>query len=258
MDTFLDVDMPNLLQENHTYLKLANILLDTLHCEVYGQAPAFQRRHGVYVSLFRGLLQAQTDLGWSQLFQGRLVQDWSRLQERFLETHNTELKLDRRYYTGAIWTRKVISLLWVAMRNQWDLRNADRHGRTKAANHAIRHTRLLQAITTMYANRPRTLAADRDVLTESPARKIGRHSMGLELWLKQTQQLVARSKADATAGIHRSHERLTNNSDTGNSRKHKVPRTNPSTHPQHNTHRQKSATPQCVVAKGAVCPTQQA
>jgi hypothetical protein len=124
------------------------------------------------------------------------------LQERFLETNNAELKLDHRYYTGAIWVRKVISLLWVAMPNQWDLRNADRHGPTKAANHAIRHNRLLQAITTMYTEKPHMLAADRDVLAKSIDCKTGQHpARGLERWLKQTQQLVARSKADATAGI---------------------------------------------------------
>ena len=47
-------------------------------------------------------VEAQTNIGWSQIFQGRLVTNWAILQEDFLETNNATLKLDRRYSTGAI------------------------------------------------------------------------------------------------------------------------------------------------------------
>ena len=35
---------------------------------------------------------------------------------------------------GAIWTRKLVSLLWGVMQAQWDHRSADRHGRTEEEN----------------------------------------------------------------------------------------------------------------------------
>jgi hypothetical protein len=124
-----------------------------------------------------------------------------------LSTHNDEFKLDRRYWTGAIWTRKLISLLWKEMRAQWDLRNADRHGSTKEADHDIRHARLLKSITALHRETPHMLASDRDILARPIPAKI-RHPATLELWLKHTRDIVNRSTADATATIHRTHERL--------------------------------------------------
>jgi hypothetical protein len=52
------------------------------------------------------------------------------------------------------------------MRAQWDPRNADRQGRTKEANHEIRHARLLHQLDEQYAEAPAMLAADRDILAE--------------------------------------------------------------------------------------------
>jgi hypothetical protein len=118
------------------------------------------------------------------------------------------LKLDRRYCTGAIWTRKLISLLWVGMREQWDHRNLDRHGATKMANHAIRHQRLMTSITAMYTEAPLMLAADKAILPISPTRLTQKHPTGIELWLKRTRAFVNRSMQDATAEISRTHERL--------------------------------------------------
>jgi hypothetical protein len=206
METFLLADVNKFLQDNHTCPQLAHILLDTLHCEIKGTIPASQHRHGVRQPKFQALLQAQTDLGWSQLFQGRLANDQSRLQEDSLATNNAELKLDRRYYTGAIWTRKLISLLWTAMRAQWELRNDDRHGRTKAANYAIRHERLLKSIDEMYADAPEMLATDRAILLEPPPKQHKNNPSHLELWLKRTRAIVSQSKVDGRAEISRTHD----------------------------------------------------
>ena len=207
--TFLRVDLAGFLEEQHTCPALAHILLDTLHYEVHGQHPAFQHRHGGADPRFKALIQAQTNIGWSQIFQGRLVTNWATLQEDFLETNNDAFKLDRRYWTGEIWTRKLISLLWLAVRAQWDLRNADRHGRTKAANHAIRHARLLTSITALHNDAPLMLADDRDILAAPIPANDSRDPTRLELWAKRTRTIVNRSKADATAAIQRTHERLT-------------------------------------------------
>jgi hypothetical protein len=210
IETFLREDLGTFLEEQHTCPALAHILLDTLHSEVHGRTPGFRNRHGGAYPQFRALLQAQTNIGWSQIFQGRLVTHWAILQEDFLETHNAEFKVDRRYWTGNIWARKLISLLWLAIRAQWDLRNADRHGRTKAANHAIRHNRLITAITALHQDAPLMLATDRDVLDAEPIPvETVQNPARLELWVRRTRTIATRSKADATAAIHRTHERLT-------------------------------------------------
>ena len=109
------MDLASFLEAHYTCPALAHILLDTLYYKVHGRNTAFQHRHGGTDPWFKAPIQAQTNIGWSQIFQGRLVTHWAILQEDFLETINATFKLDQRYWTGAIWTRKLISLLWQAI-----------------------------------------------------------------------------------------------------------------------------------------------
>jgi hypothetical protein len=137
------------------------------------------------------------------------VTDWSYLQEEFLDQHNDQLKLDRRYYTGDLWARKLVSLLWSTMRAQWDHRNADRHGRTKEESQSIRHNRLMRQVEGEYAQGPRMLAADRDIIAEPIHKKSKRSSSGLSLWLERNRSIVKLSTKDATEAIARTHRRIT-------------------------------------------------
>jgi hypothetical protein len=210
IEAFLQEDLGQFLEDNHTCPALAHMLLDPLHSEVLGDTPTFQRRHGDDDPRFRALLQAQTNVGWSQFFQGRLVAQWALLQDDFLATNNKEFKLDRRCWTGDIWAHKLISLLWLAMRAHWVLRNADGHGRNQAANHAIRHARLITAIEALYADSPLMLAADRTILDAEPIPdNTVQQPARLELWAQRTRTIINQSKVDATAAILRTHERLT-------------------------------------------------
>ena len=96
------------------------------------------------------------------------------------------------------------------MRGRWDQRNADHHGRTKAAtNHAIRHERLLGQLSDQYAQVPQLLAQDRDLFSEPLQKKLERHPASLELWLKRVIPVVKRSRQDASAAIRRTHHRIT-------------------------------------------------
>jgi hypothetical protein len=93
---------------------------------------------------------------------------------------------------------------------QWDSRNADRHGHTTAENHAIRHAGLRQSIIAQYQAAPTMLAANRALFDEPIEQKLQQHPNRLALWLKRTKPIVRISKADATAVIHRTTDRLTN------------------------------------------------
>jgi hypothetical protein len=137
------------------------------------------------------------------------VKEWGQLQEDFIENNNDTLKLDRRYYTGAIWARKFISVLWKILRAQWDHHNADRHGRTKDANHQIRRERLLQAISAQYAKAPNILAADQAIFDQPIGEKLLQHPNRLDLWLKRIKPMVKISKKDAEEMSRRTNSRLT-------------------------------------------------
>jgi hypothetical protein len=138
-DEFLRTKLQYFLQKHHTCPELAHTLLDPLFCDLQDARYAnFRNKHGANDPCFRKLHLTQAFVGWSQLFQGRFVQDWSRLQDTFLDDNNAELKLDQGYYYyGDLWLQKLISLLWTTMQVQWDHRNADRHGHNTEGNQAI-------------------------------------------------------------------------------------------------------------------------
>jgi hypothetical protein len=208
-DIFLDETLCSFLEANHTSPVLAYTLLEALYCDLHASRyPQFRNRHGANDPKYHKLHQQQAYVGWSQLFQGRLVKEWSELQEEFLDSHNAELKLDRRYYSGTIWARKLVNLLW-GMRAQWDHRNADRHGRTKEANHEIRHARLLQQLNEQYAEAPAMPAADRDILAEPIKKKQKKSPAALELWMKCIRPIVKLSTHDATEAIKHTQKQIT-------------------------------------------------
>jgi hypothetical protein len=99
--------------------------------------------------------------------------EWSQLQEAFLNENNTMMKLNQRYYTGDLWDRKLIMLLWGIICAQWDHRNIDCHGHNKDENHTISHQ-----IKTKYQVAPHMLTADRDLLTKPIQAKLKKMSCG--------------------------------------------------------------------------------
>jgi hypothetical protein len=208
-DTFLGDILPTFLQANHTWPRLAYTLLEALYCDLHHAGyPVFTHRHGANDPDYRQLHQLQAFAGWSQLFQGRLVKEWGQLQEAFLPRHHSTMKLDRRYYSGDIWTRKLISLLQGMMRAQWDHRNADRHGRTKEESDSVRRARLMGQVITLYDQGPTMLAADRDIIAEPILAKADRSPASLALWLERNTNIVKLSAKEATATIARTHQRI--------------------------------------------------
>jgi hypothetical protein len=120
------------------------------------------------------------------------------------------MKLDRRHFTGDIWARKLVNILWKIIRPQWDHRNADRHGRTTEESQSIRRSRLEQAVTEQYDKAGLMLASDR-ILIEEPIEKKMRKSLGsIALWLQHTRPTIRLSTKSATTAISRTHARITN------------------------------------------------
>ena len=75
MEVLLSDTLPKFLQENHTSYRLAHTLLEALYCEIDNSYLEFGKRHGANDPKYRRLHQLQAWVGWSQLFQGRLVHD---------------------------------------------------------------------------------------------------------------------------------------------------------------------------------------
>jgi hypothetical protein len=111
------------------------------------------------------------------------------------------LKLDRRFHSGDIWSRKLIALLWRTVRACWDHRNSDRHGTNKEENHAIRRGRLLVSIRALYTEAPQMLATYRDTLALPIEDRLKKSPAGLELWLLRTRNIIKLSKQTALAAL---------------------------------------------------------
>jgi hypothetical protein len=118
--------------------------------------------------------------------------------------------VDRRHYTGAIWAKKVVTLLWSIVRAQWDHRNADRHGRTKNDNESIRRTRIESQITEQYTEANKMLAVVRPIIDEPLTQKFTKSIRSLELWHKFTRPTIRLSTAKASEAITRTHRQITN------------------------------------------------
>jgi hypothetical protein len=87
-------DLQSFHETEHTAPALQDILKTALKNEIFGQTPGFFNHHdNPEVTRLR---QEQTQLGWDQLFRGRLSCKWAKLQQAFLLT----LVVDRRYFTG--------------------------------------------------------------------------------------------------------------------------------------------------------------
>ena len=156
-------------ETEHTCPALQDTLFTALKFEIFGRPPGFSNHHDN--DAVTRLRQEQTLLGWSQLFRGRLTCKWAEIQQRFLLT----LEVDRRYFTGDLWARKLINLLWQCNRTLWDARNLDRHGHTPLQNQAIRRNRLQATVHALYDSSPHMLAADRDIFTLPAATRLAEH-----------------------------------------------------------------------------------
>ena len=87
---------------------LTEILLDGLSAWFNGTTLDSE----LYPTQYHRLLQQQNDLGWRQLFNGRLSQEWATLQDNYLHQH----KLVSKRRSGHLWTTTIIKCLW----EQWD------------------------------------------------------------------------------------------------------------------------------------------
>jgi hypothetical protein len=112
------------------------------------------------------------------------------------------LVVDRCYFTGDLWARKLINLLWRFTRSTWDARNVDRHGHTPLQNQAIWRNRLQALVHAIYDSSPLMLAADRDIFSlPAEERLTTHHPAQIELWISRAKPIVAISIREASTAI---------------------------------------------------------
>jgi hypothetical protein len=196
------------LEAQHTCPELTWCLRAILAGHIRGTEPRFGTKHGHDQPKFLELILAPKAIGWDQLVQGRFASQWSSRQEEFLDNNNDTQKLDHHYYSGDIWLRKLISLIWTTVRACWDHHNSLCHGTNKEENYAIRRACLFISIQALYTDVPLMLAADRDVLAKPINDQSKKHPTGLEFWLLRMCNIVNLSKAEALAALKSTHKTI--------------------------------------------------
>jgi hypothetical protein len=185
-------------EQEHTAPALQDTLFTALQNKIFGRPPGFSNHHDD--EALTRLRQEQTMLGWGQLFRGRFSCRWVDIQQQFLQT----LVVDRRYFTGDLWVRKLINLLWQFIRSLWDAPNLDHHGHTPLQNQVIRRNRCQSTVHALYESSPLMLAADRDIFELPIQTQLQDHAPDrIALWIQRAKPIVAISIREASKTIQR-------------------------------------------------------
>lgn len=183
------------LQSYHTESDLYALLMHGLLAPTYQsftvEAPPYPNDIG---NQHRALYDDQSRIGWSQLFHGRFSQQWAIAYDAHIST----LQVDRRIYTGQIWVRKIITLIWEALHLTWKDRNADLHRHKAPAPLRPKRIQLLAEIQALYDEQPYMLSCDRSIFDIPMSTRKHHSTNGLKHFLALAKPIVTLSKADAT------------------------------------------------------------
>ena len=154
--------MSNLIKQCETldtrpYLQ--EILISSLDCWMR-QIPF---DHSGFPEEYQLLCREQGKIGWRQLFNGRLSNEWARLQDNHLHiTNQHQGKED-----GNLWSVSISCKIWSSWYEIWEIRNKDVHGHDEIAQNQIMRRSALLHLQEIYDMRDQMLPCDRDILMES-------------------------------------------------------------------------------------------
>jgi hypothetical protein len=106
-------------ETEHTCPALQDTLFTALENEIFSRPLHFYNHHDHDDITHLG--QAQTLIGWNQLFRIRFSCSWAAIQNTFLST----LVVDGQYFTGDLWLQKLINLLGKFNWSVWVAPNLD-------------------------------------------------------------------------------------------------------------------------------------
>ena len=119
------------------------------------------------------LIKNQTMVGWDQLFRGRFVSDWARLQDCYLGSLPKSKK--KKSLSGLRWTVSMIRIVWTHYFELWELRNKAVHGSDSKESLSRIKQKLLLELKLVHADRLKYLTSDRKFLiaeTEEDSHKL--------------------------------------------------------------------------------------
>jgi hypothetical protein len=113
-----------------------------------------------YPHAFRQLIQEQNDIGWRQLFNGRISNEWQRLQNEHLRRHGIKTIT----LTGQSWSTTVIVTIWKEFFALWEQRNNLVHGTDKSSHDLAKRSKAIAQIKHLHTQQNEVLAAHRSCM----------------------------------------------------------------------------------------------
>ena len=126
----------------HTDPGLAQVLVQGTSQWLNGQETISP---GDFPSRYHRLILQQNDIGWRQLFNGRLCIEWARIQDDYMyldtlrqsdegrRTNTTPPRKEKRQRNGTQWSGEIIVVLWEQWYKVWVQRNSIIHCHDQAS-----------------------------------------------------------------------------------------------------------------------------
>jgi hypothetical protein len=137
------------------------------------------------------LIREQDQIGWSQIFQGRLTTQWSLLQQ----DHYSGLK-PVKGQDGTSWSRHILSHIFTHWLSLWDERNKARHGRDSATRHVAQREQAFRELDILYTYKPSVLHQDRDIFFNEIMEHKTKPTHAIRQWINTYQPLILKSIKD--------------------------------------------------------------
>jgi len=183
------VKIRKICDRHHTKPNLQQLLLDGISSWMTNTAMSAES----YTKQYRKLIRQQNELGWRQLFNGRMSTEWARIQEDFLYSTG-QLGKTR---SGSLWTTVIISTIWTEWTSLWKSRNEDVHGRDQSTRERVRRDRIVTKIRALYDLREMMQPNDRHILFDDIEDHLTHPTSNLCDWYAIQQPTVAHSVKEA-------------------------------------------------------------
>jgi hypothetical protein len=141
---------------------------------------------------YRQLIREQDQIGWSQIFRGRLTMQWSLLQQ----DHYSGLK-PVKGQDGTSWSRLILSHIFTQWLSLWDERNKARHGQDSTTRHVAQREQVCRELDILYTYKPSVLHRDRDIFFNDINEHKTKPTHAIRQWINTYQPLILKSIKDA-------------------------------------------------------------
>jgi len=153
------LQLEQICQALHSDPTLTKILIQGLHNWLY-QLSDLGPEPSKFPTKYSRLLQEQRNIGWRQVFSGRLSSEWARLQSDYqyvqmLRRQDAPYQTNRAVprtltRTGSQWTGAIINQCWTLWGEAWSLRNELVHGNDRISRNAAHQEKIRHRLTAIY------------------------------------------------------------------------------------------------------------